>query len=410
LFVLAIAGPAWAADAPMTTTATPPAATPAPVNPAAANPAAANPAAANPTAANPTAANPTAANPAAANPTAANPTAANPTAANPTAATPAPKEPSYPKTPYPTTSTPAETTAACARWTGLKTHPRIVSFTRRALGRRCVERLVIRSAARGRDVPVDVVLPDADPATVGRLPTLTLLGGLAGAVQPPEHSVNYWTVLVKLQRSLELLDDPNIGPRLAAGMHPEQRAAIESWFQRPVRTKPAIFLLPHTETSPANPRMHDYLGREFVEVIDARYPTRAERAGRGIDGICFGGVEALLTGLEYPATFGMTGVMQATMELDDTLRAGFKKARTATANPPHVHLVTSDRDIYHSRILALTEWMKTEYPDHELHDYVGSHAFSFYENVGGPLTILRYLIWFDSGDTSPPWDTAPRGG
>jgi S-formylglutathione hydrolase FrmB len=335
-------------------------------------------------------------------------TPATTTPATTTPATPSERSKSWEenrrKTPNPTTSTPAETAAACHRWTGLKSHPAIVSVTRRALGRRCVERLVVRSKARGRSVPVDVLLPDVDPATVGRLPTLTLLGGLAAAAQDPEGSVNYWTILVKLHRALDTLEAGTLTPRLEAGLRPAQRPLAASFLAQPVSRRAALYVLPHTETSPANPAMHAYLGQELVDVIDTRYPTRAERAGRGIDGICFGGVEAVLTALAYSETFGMTGVMQPAMELKESLKTGMLRS-AAKARRPHIHLLTSDRDNYHDGIVDLRGWMKTHHPDHEFHDYLGGHGFAFYENVGGPLTILRYLQWFDGRPTHDvPWD------
>jgi hypothetical protein len=267
---------------------------------------------------------------------------------------------------------------------------------------------MIRSQARGRNVPVDIVLPNVDPATVGRLPTLTLLGGLAAALQAPEGSVNYWTTLVKLHRTLAILEAGTLTPKLEAGLRPTQREIVASFLAQPVSRRAALYVLPHTETSPANPKVHEYLGRELVEVIDARYPTRAERAGRGIDGICFGGTEAMLTGLAHPDTFGMTGVMQPAMELRGALENGLRRAR-AHATPPRVHLVTSDRDNYHKAIFDLHQWMTTNYPDHEVHDYLGGHGFPFYENVGGPLTLLRYLLWFDGQKKAAPWDRELNG-
>jgi hypothetical protein len=308
--------------------------------------------------------------------------------------------PREPKTKSVTTKTAVH--AACDPWS-LQSHPAIVDVHRRVVDGRCVERLRVRSAALGKIVPVDVVLPAVDASTAGRLPVMTLLGGMSLAKRGPEVSVQYWTGLIDLDYVLDAVEGNAPPPHTASGIPADLMPAVKAAWAKSASRPRALYVLPHTDSSPRRADWQRYIAEELVSVVDTRYPTRATRAARGIDGLCLGGAAALLVALGHPGVYGMAGGVQAAMEYNPAITDRLKQLLNDGTPVPYLHVMTSTRDIYRTPIVAWRPTLEQLKAPHEFHEYIGGHNMSFYEKVGGPLMLLRFLTWFGSGEEKPYW-------
>ncbi len=277
-----------------------------------------------------------------------------------------------------------------------------VTLERRVVGGRCVERLRVRSAALGAVVPVDVVLPAVEPAAAGRLPAMTLLGGMSLAKRGPEVSMQYWTGLIDLGYVLDAVEAAAPPPPTAAGIPADLLPAVQGAWAKSASRPRALYVLPHTDVSPRRAAWQRYVAEELVALVDARYPTRATRSARGIDGLCLGGAAALLVALGRPDVYGMAGAVQPAMEYSQSINERLQQLRAAGTTPPYLHVITSTRDIYRAPIVAWRPTLQLV-ARHEFHEYIGGHNMPFYEKVGGPLMLVRFLAWFGSGDEQPAW-------
>jgi S-formylglutathione hydrolase FrmB len=91
-----------------------------------------------------------------------------------------------------------------------------------------------------------------------------------------------------------------------------------------------IFVCPRGENSwywdsPANPRsrFETFVAKELVAFIDARYPTRAERAGRAVTGLSMGGYGALWLAARNKDVFGAAGSSSGALEIAPFAEQGF---------------------------------------------------------------------------------------
>jgi enterochelin esterase family protein len=83
----------------------------------------------------------------------------------------------------------------------------------------------------------------------------------------------------------------------------------------------------------ANDRFADFMAKELVPFVDARYRTRAERGARALMGASLGGVISVWTALRHPDTFARVAGQSTAFQIDDervvTALAGLETMRRA---------------------------------------------------------------------------------
>ena len=67
----------------------------------------------------------------------------------------------------------------------------------------------------------------------------------------------------------------------------------------------------------ANDRFADFMAKELVPLVDARYRTRAERDSRALLGASLGGVISVWTALRHPDLFARVGGQSSAFQIDD---------------------------------------------------------------------------------------------
>ena len=143
-----------------------------------------------------------------------------------------------------------------------------------------------------------VYLPAGYDASARRYPVAYYLHGLWGSEQD-------WMTQGRIGASLDSL--------IAAGMPPlivVTPDADDSWYTtwNALGNGPAC-QADTARKEPAStycvtwPKYDDYIARELVAAVDARYRTRARRESRGIAGLSMGGYGALTLALAYPDVF-----------------------------------------------------------------------------------------------------------
>jgi S-formylglutathione hydrolase FrmB len=164
------------------------------------------------------------------------------------------------------------------------------------------EDITFRSASLGRDMPYRVLLPAGYVESARRYPVLYLLHGLDG------HFVD-WTTRTKLARHVAALDLIVVTPEGA-----------NSWYVNW-----------HGDTSE---RWEDYLARDLIADVDARFRTDARREARFIAGLSMGGYGAVRMGLKHPDLFSAAASLSGALNVTrletygwtDPLRAQFARA------------------------------------------------------------------------------------
>ena len=161
------------------------------------------------------------------------------------------------------------------------------------------------SKSLSREARYRVLLPASYSESDRRFPVLYLLHGLYG-------DRTNWSELTKLSdfaRSLELIVAmPDAG---------------NSWYMN----------------SAAHPedRYNDFIVRDFIPEIEARYRTHSSRATRAVAGLSMGGYGALKFALQHPSLFffagSMTGALSAPLLLADEV-AEFREGLLAAFGPP----------------------------------------------------------------------------
>jgi S-formylglutathione hydrolase FrmB len=158
------------------------------------------------------------------------------------------------------------------------------------------------SAALDREMPYRVLLPAGYGATQRRYPVLYLLHGLDG------HYTD-WTLRTSLAAHAARTDIIIVMPEGA-----------NSWYVN--------------WHDGDDERWEDYLSRDLIEEVDARFATEARRESRVIAGLSMGGYGAIRMALKHPRLFkaaaSLSGAFNVTrletFGWTDGLRAEFARA------------------------------------------------------------------------------------
>jgi putative tributyrin esterase len=149
------------------------------------------------------------------------------------------------------------------------------------------------SAALGRDMPYRIYLPHNYAATTRRYPVLYLLHGLYG-------SYENWDTLTNLANYVACMDLIIVIPE-----------ADNSWYT-------------NSATAPQD-KFEDYIAKDLISEIDAKYRTIRDRHARAIAGLSMGGYGALKIALRDPHNFAfagsLSGAIDAGRDLDSRVEA-----------------------------------------------------------------------------------------
>ncbi|MCZ6793901.1 MAG: alpha/beta hydrolase-fold protein [Planctomycetota bacterium] len=186
------------------------------------------------------------------------------------------------------------------------------------------------------------------------------------------------------------------------------------------------FYVNHHE-SPEN-RWEDYITRDVIGYVDAKYRTRARRDGRGISGLSMGGFGAVVLGLSHPELFasvvshsGALGVLRRELpneRIASRIREIFgpegsevrKKyelvglvEKLPDSKRPHIYIDCGSRDrLLESNREFVRELAKLEVR-YEYREVPGQHNFAYWKrNVRYSLT--RQLEALDRAQSSPAGD------
>ena len=235
------------------------------------------------------------------------------------------------------------------------------------------------SKLMGRAMPYRVILPAGYAKRAGkRYPVIYLLHGLFG-------SSENWTTLTKLPLYSQNYSAIIVTPEGENG-----------WYT-------------DSPTKPAN-RYEDYIVKELIPEIDAKYRTNAARGGRAIAGLSMGGYGALKYGIKYPQMFvlagsfsgalgaasfsGGSGVMSAIFKSIDeafgpagseTRRANdlFSLVRDASSEKiktfPFIYLDCGTEDFLFQNNREFVAVLNEKKVPHEFRELPGAHAWPYWD-------------------------------
>jgi putative tributyrin esterase len=145
------------------------------------------------------------------------------------------------------------------------------------------------SAALAREMTYRIYLPQAYPSSTGRYPVLYLLHGIYG-------SFENWDQLTRLSNHVAGVEWIIVMPD-----------AGNSWYT-------------NSATVPED-RFEDYIAKDVIAEIDARYRTVNERHARAIAGLSMGGYAAMKLALRNPQSFAFAGSLSGAFDAGRNLDA-----------------------------------------------------------------------------------------
>lgn len=237
---------------------------------------------------------------------------------------------------------------------------------------------VFHSPSLDRDMPYRVLLP-AKYEDGGRFPVLYLLHGVYG-------DYKNWDTMTGLENYAKnlafIIATPDAG---------------DSWYT-------------NSATIPAD-KFEDYIARDFVSEIDARFRTIRDRHGRAIAGLSMGGYGALKLALKYPQLFAfagsLSGALNAAQNLD-ALRADFRNkllevygnegSRTRAENDvlvllnarhadpySYFYLACGTDDFFLDSDRAFVQQLSSKKLAYEYHETPGGHTWEYWDRELQPL-------------------------
>jgi S-formylglutathione hydrolase FrmB len=242
----------------------------------------------------------------------------------------------------------------------------------------CIQDGTFHSQSLGRDIRYRVILPRKYEDR-GRFPVLYLLHGLYG------DYLNWDT-----------------------------RTGLESY----ARNLPFLIVMPdagnswytNSATVPAD-RFEDFIAKDLIGEIDARYHTIRDRHKRSIAGVSMGGYGAIKLALKYPELFvfagSLSGAMNAAQNLDAErldFRAklqevfGDSQSRVRSENDvfrilklpdsagyPYFYLACGTSDSFLPVNRAFVDKLSSLNVPYEYHETPGGHTWEYWDKAVQPL-------------------------
>jgi putative tributyrin esterase len=252
-----------------------------------------------------------------------------------------------------------------------------------------VEEAIFHSPSLDRDMHYLVLLPH-DYRTGRSFPVLYLLHGLYGDYTNWDKKTGFESY-AKAMPFLIVMPDAN-----------------DSWYT-------------NSATVPRD-KFEDYITKDVISEIDAKYRTIREKRARAIAGLSMGGYGAVKLAIRHPDLFGfaasLSGAFNAPRNLDH-LRPEFRakllevfgKARNharrendvfqllKTANDyPYFYLACGTEDFFLDTNSALAAQLSSQKVPYEYHETTGGHTWEYWDSALGPMleAVVRHL---ESGST-----------
>jgi putative tributyrin esterase len=244
----------------------------------------------------------------------------------------------------------------------------------------------LESKLLGRSMPYRVILPVGYAKTAAkRYPVIYLLHGLFGGHEN-------WTTLTKLPLYAQNYAAIIVTPEGENG-----------WYT-------------DSPTKPAN-RYEDYIIKELIPEIDAKYRTKAARVGRAIAGLSMGGYGALKYGVKYPEMFVLVGSFSGALgaasfsdgsgemasifkSIDEAFGPAGSETRTVNdlfaivhnASPekiktfPFIYLDCGTEDFFFQNNREFVAVLNEKRVPHEFRELPGRHAWPYWDKQ-----VLEFL-------------------
>ena len=131
-----------------------------------------------------------------------------------------------------------------------------------------------------------------------------------------------------------------------------------------------------------------FLVEQLLPRLRSETGSQVDRRATGIDGVSMGGRLALFVGLTHPEVFGVVGVLQPAIKIEEApLISALARAAMAKA-PVRLRLVTSEEDYFLPAVRAASERLHADGVEHELLVVPGTHGYDFNRGPGGADMLL----------------------
>lgn len=194
----------------------------------------------------------------------------------------------------------------------------------------------------------------------------------------------------------------------------DTRTGIETY----ARNLPLLIVMPdagdswytNSATVPAD-KFEDYIAKDLVSEIDAKYHTIRDRHKRSIAGLSMGGYGAVKLALKYPGLFAFAGSLSGALNAAQTLdverpefRAkllevfGSSQSRVRTENDvfqllkpsgpgdyPYIYLACGTSDSFLPVNRAFVERLSSSKIAYEYHETSGGHTWEYWDAAVQPL-------------------------
>jgi len=251
------------------------------------------------------------------------------------------------------------------------------------------EEAIFHSASLNRDMHYLVLLPH-DYGSSRRFPVLYLLHGLYG-------DYKNWDTRTGVENYAKAVSFLIVMPD-----------ADDSWYT-------------NSATVPRD-KFEDYVAKDLISEIDAKYRTIPERRARAIAGLSMGGYGAVKLALKYSDLFAfagsLSGAFNAVQNLDD-LRPEFRAKllevfgnATNRVRPqndvflllktahdyPYFYVACGTEDFFLATNRALAAQLSSQKVPYEYHETAGGHTWEYWDSAVNPLlqAVARH---FEAGAT-----------
>ncbi|HLF79115.1 MAG TPA: alpha/beta hydrolase-fold protein [Dehalococcoidia bacterium] len=240
--------------------------------------------------------------------------------------------------------------------------------------------IMVDSPALNRSLPATVYLPPGYEAGDQRYPVLYMLHGL-GATRDEWQEYGMFEVAVEMMRSGEIPPFIIVLPEGEDGY----------WFNHAFN----------------GPRWGDYLARDVVNAIDARYRTLSSRDFRAVGGLSMGADGALQIALNNPDVFGVVQAHGPVLRPFDIASPYYGDIEYFNANYP-VTLVEQKPEVARSLKIQLDVgdvdlwlWSATAFHDqltaleipHEWYVWSGGHDYAYWiRNIPQNLRTMGSVV------------------
>jgi len=269
----------------------------------------------------------------------------------------------------------------------------------------------MESQLLGKSMDYRVFLPDVPPAAGDRYPVVYFLPGLFS-------NSHRWFDRGGLQIAEDLIASGSAQP--FAVVVPE---ADNSFY---------------INTTGEHGRYEDYFIHEVIPTMEARYPLRTDRGGRGLSGTSMGGYGAIKIGLKYPALFGSVAAHSAFLlpvpleQIPDSYKHswGYRAFTRVFGDPPSTELWnandpwkllklhpaaaypalyfdvgTEDRYHFYDGAKVLDAKLSAAGIKHEFHLYPGPHGWDYLRTV-----LDKSMLFHDAHFRKHPPESTPASG